>query len=67
MNNISHEPGSGIRGEIILCQCRKVGKFELVPGSGKHRAKKGKLYDALCVIDRRLRTVPDRKLKSVKN
>ncbi len=61
---ICFEQGNGIHGEVIVCECRKLGKFDLVQGSGKHRASHGKLTgNALCVIERKLRVIPERRLK----
>jgi len=56
---ILYQPGDGIRGELILFKCRDVRVDKRpVRGTSAHRAKSGKLQTALCVIDRRFRTIP---------
>ena len=63
MTKIYYERGTGIRGEKIGYECRKLHPPALTKGSGKHRVQIGKMDKAKCVILQSLQSVSRKKLK----
>lgn len=59
---VYYQEGDAIQGERIAFQCRK---FEVskkpVKGTSAHKAQKGKLNNAFCVIVKRFRHLPEKK------
>jgi hypothetical protein len=61
-DRIHRRVGDGIEGERIAFKCRKCTVHPRpVPNTSSHRSKAGKLDNALCVIDKRFRHIPEEK------
>lgn len=58
---ILHHTDDGIAGEVIIFECRGFKLYKRpVPSTGPHRAQRGKLSYAKCVITKRFRLVPEK-------
>jgi hypothetical protein len=55
---IYYRKGDGIKGEIILFDCRKFTFHKLINRTSTHKAQAGKLENAYCVINRQFRLIP---------
>ena len=55
-----NEVGDAIEGERIVFNCRRIGKHsKLIHNSSSHRSISGKLDNALCVINKKFRHIPE--------
>lgn len=59
--NALREVGDSVEGERIAFQCRKYNVAKLVRGSSSHKAIQGKLDNAICVITKKFRHIPEKK------
>lgn len=58
--NALREIGDSIEGERIMFQCRECHvSAKPTRGSSSHRARHGKLRDAICVVTKKFRHIPD--------
>ena len=61
-DKIRYEESDAISGERIAFQCRKCNlKKKPVQGSSAHKAQRGTLDNAFCVINKKFRHIPDKR------